>query len=53
MFHVGITAGSHEILRTNYCGSPNYCAPNTAETPIFTAHVTLRYYFDPVNLQLI
>ena len=45
MFPVGITAGLHEILRTNYCGSSNYCAPNTAETPIITARVILRYDF--------
>ena len=46
MFHVGITAGSHEVLRTNYCGSLNYCAPTTAETPIITARVILRYYLE-------
>ena len=28
MFHVGITAGLHELLRTNYCLNPNYCAGN-------------------------
>ena len=30
MFHVGNTVGEHELLRTSYCGSPNYCAPTTA-----------------------
>ena len=45
MLHVGMTAGLHELLRANYCGSPNYCAPTTAETPI-TARVILRYYFE-------
>ena len=40
MFHVGITAGLHELahqllrnpqlLRSNYCGNPNLCARNTA-----------------------
>ena len=43
--HAGITAGWHELLRTNYCGSPNYCAPTTAET-LITARVILRYYFE-------
>ena len=45
MFNVGITAGLHELLCTNYCRSPNYCASTTAETPI-TARVILRYYFE-------
>ena len=45
IFKVGITAGLHELLRTNYFGSPNYCAPTTAETPI-TKRVILRYYFE-------
>ena len=45
MLHVGITAGLRKLLRTNYCGSLNYCAPTTAETPIAT-RVILRYHFE-------
>ena len=35
MFHVGINAGLHELLRTNYC------APTTAETPISARDIIL------------
>ena len=41
IIHLNITVDMHELLSTNYCGNPNYCALITAETPI-TAQVILR-----------
>ena len=42
MFRVGITVGLHELLRTNYCGSSNYGAPTTTETPITARELTIN-----------